>query len=123
EQVGEWFELSEESPYMLLVAEVAAARNIPAVTHVDRSGRIQTVGAATNPRVHALISEFHRITGCPVVVNTSFNVRGQPIVCTPEEAFACFMDTDIEILAVGNCLLRKDRQDRALATRRQFEPD
>jgi carbamoyltransferase len=84
---------------------------IPAVTHVDYSARIQTVHADTNPRYHALISAFNRRTGCPVVVNTSFNVRGEPIVCTPEDAFHCFMGTEIEVLVAGNCVLRKERQD------------
>lgn len=88
--------------------------SIPAVTHVDYSARIQTVHAETNPRYHALISRFKALTGCPVVVNTSFNVRGEPIVCTPEDAFRCFMGSEIESLAVGNCYLRKDAQDPAL---------
>jgi carbamoyltransferase len=87
---------------------------IPAVTHVDYSARIQTVHRDTNARFHRLISEFKQRTGCPVVVNTSFNVRGEPIVCTPEDAFRCFMGTEIEYLAVGNCLLRKELQDKAL---------
>jgi carbamoyltransferase len=87
--------------------------NIPAVTHVDYSARIQTVHAETNPRYHALISTFKRRTGCPVLVNTSFNVRGEPIVCTPEDAFHCFMGVEMETLAIGNCILRKEDQDRA----------
>lgn len=137
EHVAEWFEIDADSPYMLLVADVKAARcrtmtpaeqelfgidklnvlrsDIPAVTHVDYSARIQTVHLETNPRYHALISRFADLTGCPVLVNTSFNVRGEPIVCTPEDAFACFMGTEIEFLAVGNCLLRKEEQDPALA--------
>jgi carbamoyltransferase len=136
EKVGEWFELNEDSPYMLLVADVEAKHRrqmtaeeealfgieklniprstIPAVTHVDYSARIQTVHRETNPRYHALISEFDRLTGCPVVVNTSFNVRGEPIVCAPEDAFRCFMGTEIEYLAVGNCWLKKEEQDPAL---------
>ena len=86
---------------------------------------MQTVHRDTNPRYHALISRFKALTGCPVIVNTSFNVRGEPIVCTPEDAFRCFMGTEIEVLAVGNCFLRKEDQDPALATRyeRTFEPD
>jgi len=88
--------------------------DIPAVTHVDYSARIQTVHADTNPRYHALITKFKQLTGCPVVVNTSFNVRGEPIVCTPEDAWRCFMGTDIEVLVVGNCFLLKDDQDPAL---------
>jgi carbamoyltransferase len=87
---------------------------IPAVTHVDYSARIQTVHRQTNPRFHALIARFQAITGCPVLVNTSFNVRGEPIVCTPEQAFRCFMGTEIEMLAAGNCILRKHEQDPAL---------
>jgi len=87
---------------------------IPAVTHVDYSARVQTVHADTNPRYHALIARFHELTGCPVVVNTSFNVRGEPIVCTPTDAFHCFMGTEIEVLAVGDCLLRKEDQDPSL---------
>jgi carbamoyltransferase len=136
EHVADWFELECDSPYMLLVAGVAPDRrramtaeecklwgidqlnvvrsDIPAVTHVDYSARIQTVHADTNPRFHRLIESFRGLTGCPVLVNTSFNVRGEPIVCTPEDAFRCFMGTDIEVLAIGNCLLRKGDQDPAL---------
>jgi carbamoyltransferase len=136
EHVAEWFELDGDSPYMLLVADVVKNRrkamtseeqalfgidrlkvprsDIPAVTHVDYSARIQTVHADTNPRYHRLISRFNALTSCPVVVNTSFNVRGEPIVCTPEDAFRCFMGTEIELLAVGNCLLRKEDQNPAL---------
>lgn len=136
EDVADWFELDGDSPYMLLVADVVNNRRrnmteseqqlfgieklnvprseIPAVTHVDYSSRIQTVHANTNPRYHALISAFKGLTGCPVVVNTSFNVRGEPIVCTPEDAFRCFMGTEIEALAVGNCFLKKENQDPAL---------
>jgi carbamoyltransferase len=88
---------------------------IPAVTHVDYSARIQTVHAETNPRYHALIEAFKRRTGCPVLVNTSFNVRGEPIVCTPEDAFRCFMGTDMETLVAGNCVLSKAEQDASLA--------
>jgi len=136
EDVAGWFEIEEDSPYMLLVAGVKEGRRlamtqeaqalfgiaklnvprseIPAVTHVDYSARVQTVSADTNPRYHALISEFKRLTGCPVVVNTSFNVRGEPIVASPEDAFRCFMGTEIETLAIGDCYLRKERQDPAL---------
>jgi carbamoyltransferase len=88
--------------------------DIPAVTHVDYSARIQTVHADTNPRYHALLTRFKALTGCPVLVNTSFNVRGEPIVCTPEDAFRCFMGTEIEVLVVENCMLRKEDQDPAL---------
>ena len=136
EHVSDWFELDSDSPYMLLVADVVQARRramtqeegalfgieklnvarseIPAVTHVDYSARVQTVHKETNPRYHALISRFHQKTGCPVLVNTSFNVRGEPIVCTPEDAFRCFMGTDIEVLVAGNCFLRKHDQDPTL---------
>jgi len=136
EDVADWFELDGDSPYMLLVADVAQNRRIPmtaeqqalfgieklnvprseipAVTHVDYSARIQTVHAETNPRYHALIAKFKEKTGCPVIVNTSFNVRGEPIVGTPEDAFRCFMGTEIERLAVGNCLLLKEEQDSRL---------
>ena len=98
---------------------------IPAVTHVDYSARIQTVHRQTNPRFHALISAFRDITGCPVLVNTSFNVRGEPIVCTPEDAFRCFMGTEIERLVVGNCVLEKDQQDPSLKRdyKDVFDPD
>jgi carbamoyltransferase len=88
--------------------------DIPAVTHVDYSARVQTVHRETNPRFHALLCAFHAMTGCPVLVNTSFNVRGEPIVCTPEDAFRCFMGTEIETLVVGNSILRKDQQDASL---------
>ena len=136
EHVAEWFELDSDSPYMLLVADVVESRrklmtpeqqklfgieklnvprsDIPAVTHVDYSARIQTVHRETNPRYHALIERSNQRTGCPVIVNTSFNVRGEPIVGTPEDAFRCFMGTGIEVLAVGNCLLRKEDQDPKL---------
>ncbi|RJF99370.1 carbamoyltransferase [Noviherbaspirillum saxi] len=136
EDVDDWFAFNGDSPYMLMVAEVADKRrktlpdhtaqlfgidklkvprsDIPAVTHVDYSARIQTVYAETNPRYHALLSEFKRLTGCPVLVNTSFNVRGEPIVNTPEDAFRCFMGTGIEALAIGNCYLRKEMQDASL---------
>jgi carbamoyltransferase len=136
EDVANWFELADDSPYMLLVAPVVERRrramtdeqqqlfgidklnvprsDIPAVTHVDYSARVQTVHRETNPRYHALLSAFKARTGCPVIVNTSFNVRGEPIVCTPEDAFRCFMGTEIERLAVGNCFLRKEAQDPSL---------
>ena len=87
---------------------------IPAVTHVDYSARVQTVHAETNPRFHALLSTFKRKTGCPVLVNTSFNVRGEPIVRTPEDAFRCFMGTELDVLAIGNLYLQKSEQNAAL---------
>lgn len=136
EDVNEWFDLSSDSPYMLLVADVKKERrlqmtaaeqalfgidklnvprsDIPAVTHVDYSARVQTVHRETNPRYHALLSRFKARTGCPVLVNTSFNVRGEPIVCTPEDAFRCFMGSEIDVLVVENCYLRKEDQDPAL---------
>jgi len=136
EDVADWFELDGASPYMLLVAGVRKERrramtheeqslfgidklnvprsDIPAVTHVDYSARVQTVHQETNPRYHALLSRFKALTGCPVLVNTSFNVRGEPIVCTANDAFRCFMGTEIEYLVVGNCFLEKDQQDPAL---------
>jgi len=139
EHLSEWFDLDEDSPYMLLVADVrnehriamtheqqsrfgidklnVPRSSIPAVTHVDYSARIQTVHSDTNPRYHALLSRFLELTGCPVLVNTSFNVRGEPIVCTPEDSFRCFMGTDIEVLAVGNACLEKSRQAEHLKTR------
>ncbi len=147
EDVAEWFELDSDSPYMLLVADVVEGRrktmtpeqealfgieklnvprsDIPAVTHVDYSARVQTVHRETNPRYHALISLFKERTGCPVIVNTSFNVRGEPIVCTPEDAFRCFLGTDIEALAVGNCFLRKEDQKPEMIQQYQhtFTPD
>jgi carbamoyltransferase len=136
EDVSDWFELGVDSPYMLLVADVQPERrrkmtesemalfgidklnvvrsDIPAVTHVDYSARVQTVHRETNPRYHALLANFKARTGCPVLVNTSFNVRGEPIVCTPQHAFRCFMGTDIETLVIGNCLLLKEKQDPKL---------
>ena len=135
ERVGDCFELNQESPYMLLVAPVTQAlrlegpgqgagddflvrlkaprSTLPAVTHVDYSARIQTVAAKDNPRFHRLLSEFERKTNCPVLVNTSFNVRGEPPVCTPEEAFRCFMRTEMDYLVLGNFLLDKTQQDPA----------
>ncbi len=87
---------------------------VPAVTHVDYSARVQSVHRETNPKYHALISRFHAATGCPLIVNTSFNVRGEPIVATPEDAFRCFMGTELDALAIGNCFLQKTAQDPAL---------
>jgi len=144
EDAADWFDLDRPSPYMLLVADVIERRHrpvdatlaglaqlnvprseIPAVTHVDYSARVQTVHSDTNPRFHRLLSEFKRLTGCPVLVNTSFNVRGEPIVCSPEDAFRCLMGTDIEMLAIGNCILYKHQQNPALLLnyRDAFDPD
>ena len=121
--VAEWFALDRDSPYMLFVAPVRSAGRsgrpeIPAVTHVDGSARIQTVHRETNPRFHALLAAFKARTGCPVLVNTSFNVDGEPIVCTPADAWRCFLGTDIDRLAVGNCFLRKEDQPRPCPTGR-----
>ncbi len=107
--------MTDEEKALFGIDKLNVARSdIPAVTHVDYSARIQTVHADTNPRFHALIERFKAKTGCPVLVNTSFNVRGEPIVCTPEDAFRCFMGSEIEVLVVGNCVLRKQDQDPAL---------
>lgn len=136
EDVASWFEHDADSPYMLLVADVKEERRrkmsdaeaalfgidklnvvrseIPAVTHVDYSARLQSVHRETNPQFHALLSAFKAKTGCPVLVNTSFNIRGEPIVCTPEDAFRCFMGTELDLLAVGNCILLKEEQSADL---------
>jgi carbamoyltransferase len=136
EDASEWFDLDYDSPYMLLVSNVKQSKcyemndeeealwgieklnvkrsEIPAVTHVDYSARIQTVHKQTNPKYYNLLSKFKEKTGCPVMVNTSFNVRGEPIVCTPEDAFKCFMGTEIEMLVVGNCVLHKQNQNHSL---------
>jgi carbamoyltransferase len=130
--VAEWFDFDGDSPYMLLVADVLPSRRlpmrddakalwgierlnvprstIPAVTHVDYSARIQTVRRETSPLYYDIIEAFHRKTGCPVIVNTSFNVRGEPIVCTPEDAYRCFMRTQMDVLVLENCVLLKEEQ-------------
>jgi carbamoyltransferase len=136
EDVADWFDLDSDSPYMLMVGNVRKERrrtmtpdeqalfgidklnvvrsDIPAVTHVDYSARIQTVHANTNPLFHRLLSRFKESTGCPILINTSFNVRGEPIVCTPEDAFRCFMGNELDLLVIGNCLLQKTLQDPSL---------
>ena len=136
EDVSEWFDHASDSPYMLIVADVSENKRrhvtpdeqalfgidklnvsrseIPAVTHVDYSARIQTVHSDTNPLFHKLLCRFKALTGCPILVNTSFNVRGEPIVCTPEDAFRCFMGNELDMLVVGNCVLQKSDQDTAL---------
>jgi carbamoyltransferase len=136
EDVSDWFEIETDSPYMLIVADVVKHRrrsmtaeeqvlfgidklnvprsDIPAVTHIDYSARVQTVHRETNPRFHTLLTAFKAKTGCPVLVNTSFNVRGEPIVCTPEDAFRCLMGTELDALAVGNLYLVKNDQDPSL---------
>jgi carbamoyltransferase len=132
EHLADYFDLDVDSPYMLLVAPVRAERRIamtdeqqrlfgieklnvprsdvPAITHIDYSARIQTVHAETNPLYHALLRRFHALTGCAVLVNTSFNVRGEPIVCTPRDAYLCFMRTEMDTLVLGSCVLEKSRQ-------------
>ena len=136
EDVSDWFEADYISPYMLLVDDVKKDKridmtddeealfgieklnikrsSIPAVTHVDYSARIQTVHKETNPKFHSLITKFKEKTNCAVLVNTSFNVRGEPIVCTPKDAFQCFMGTKLDFLVIGNCVLKKDMQDKSL---------
>ncbi|MBI2093454.1 MAG: hypothetical protein HYT88_01850, partial [Candidatus Omnitrophica bacterium] len=132
EHAADWFEMEGQSPYMLLVAPVASSRRlvendatqalqgtdrlkiprsvIPAVTHVDFSARIQTVHRETNPFFYEILQAFYTLTGCPVLVNTSFNVRGEPIVCTPEDAYRCFMRTQMDALVLESFLLEKSEQ-------------
>ncbi len=132
ENLKDWFEIDQDSPYMLLVAKVRNEKKIkmndedkklvgidklniirseiPSVTHVDYSSRIQTVHRETNPMYYDLISKFNNLTGCPMVINTSFNIRGEPIVCTPEDALKCFMGTDLDILVIENFYLKKNEQ-------------
>lgn len=136
EDVAQWFDLDGDSPYMLMVADVhkdkqkvmtpeqdalfgieklnVVRSDIPAVTHVDYSARIQTIHEDTNPRFYGVVKAFKERTGCPVAINTSFNVRGEPIVNTPEDAFRCFMGTELDNLVVGNCFLKKEDQDEKL---------
>jgi carbamoyltransferase len=137
EDVSQWFEMDDDSPYMLLVADMVKDKRrqmtaeeqalfgidklnvprseIPAITHVDYSARVQTVHKETNPRYYTLIKRFKELTGCPVIVNTSFNVRGEPIICTPEDAFRCFMGTELDLLVVGDAVLRKNQQSQSLS--------
>ena len=132
EHIGEWFDIDRPSPYMLLVADVATSKlkqtdsksesmfgldklnqirsDIPAITHVDNSARIQSVNKSQNPRFYNLLSAFNDLTDCPVLINTSFNVRGEPIVCSPEEAYQCFMRTDMDYLVLGSFILAKTDQ-------------
>ena len=150
EDVADWFDLDGDSPYMQIVADVVQRRRrpadpgdhklfgidrlniprseIPAVTHVDYSARVQTVDKVRNPRTHALLKAFHELTGCPVLVNTSFNVRGEPIVCTPEDAVRCFLATEMDALVLEDCVLHKQAIQPATAAAReqyvaQFELD
>ena len=137
EKLTDWFDLKSPSPYMLIVAKlnnnkrVKSKKNqkqlfgielmnskrsvVPAITHVDNSARIQTVDKKVHPKYHSLIKRFEQKTNCPILVNTSFNVRGEPIVCTPSDAMRCFMGTDLDCLVIGNFFLRKEDQDRGLS--------
>ena len=110
EKASEWFDIDRESPYMLLVSQVKEGRHIPAVTHVDGSARLQTITRESHPEFYDVIAEFDRRTGCPVIINTSFNVRGEPIVCSPEDAYLCFMRTNMDVLVLGNQILLKEEQ-------------
>ena len=148
ENISEYFEIDRESPYMLLVANVQKNKqvemsseqksyfgleklnvvrsDIPAVTHVDYSARIQSVNNQTNPRYHGMLTKFKEKYGCPVIVNTSFNVRGEPIVCTPKDAYLCFMRTEMDYLVMGNYLLEKTKQKPLVGDsdwRSEFELD
>ena len=144
EDVADWFELDSDSPYMLLVADVRKDKRramteaeqalfgidklnisrseIPAVTHIDYSARIQTVSGATNPLFHRLLTRFKALTGCPVLVNTSFNVRGEPIVCTPQDAYRCFLGTDMDALVLEDVVLHKKdvKQEMDGVTREKY---
>jgi len=137
ETLSEWFDLENKSPYMGIVSEIKSTHrkdlsgmdknsfgldklylqrsSLPAITHVDYSARIQTVHKATNPKYHALISKFNELTNCPVLINTSFNIRGEPIVNSPKDAFRCFMGTDMDVLVIGNCVLKKEDQHSSLS--------
>ena len=136
ENVNEWFEFTDDSPYMMKVAKVKNEKRnkirlsdknlfgidklnvvrskVPAITHVDYSARIQTVHLETNPKYYKLIKKFKKLSDCPILINTSFNVRGEPIVCTPKDAFKCFMGTDLDVLVIENYILYKDEQDKDL---------
>jgi carbamoyltransferase len=147
EELANWFNINSNSPYMLMVSKVKKEKcipmtdedeklfgieklnikrsEVPAITHVDYSARIQTVHENTNPKYYKLIKKFKEITGCPILVNTSFNVRGEPIVNTPEDAFNCFMGTEIDKLIIGNCYLDKKDQNKSLKKdySKEFELD
>jgi carbamoyltransferase len=147
EDLSDYFEMNCDSPYMLLVAPVKKERriehesaqslfgldklklkrsDIPAITHVDYSARVQTIDKRDNPLYHAIISEFKKLTGCPVIINTSFNVRGEPIVCTPQDAYRCFMRTRMDYLAVGSFILDKNEQpawDEPDDWKKEYSPD
>jgi carbamoyltransferase len=147
EHLNEWFEIDSDSPYMLLVTNILNKRRrlmtkrekelfgkeklnvvrsqVPAITHIDYSARVQTVHRETNPRYYALIKSFYELTGCPIIVNTSFNIRGEPIVCNPEDAFKCFMGTELDILVVENCIMYKENQSESMIEdyKRKYELD
>jgi len=147
EELSNWFDINTDSPYMLLVANIKQNQKIdmtqeqkelfgidklnikrskiPSVTHVDYSARIQTVDQKTNKKYYDLITKFKEKTGCPVIINTSFNVRGEPIVNTPTDAFNCFMGTELDFLVIGNCILDKNDQDKSLKRdyTKEFELD
>ena len=147
EELNNWFELDKTSPYMLLVSQLKKNKlknispkdqnlkgikklnikrsEIPAITHVDNSARIQTVNGNTNPKFYSLLKSFNELTGCPILVNTSFNIRGEPIVNTPEDAFKCFMGTNLDYLVIGNCIVEKKEEDKKNINdyRSQFELD
>jgi carbamoyltransferase len=147
EDASDWFELETDSPYMLFTAAVRNDRrrivsyddqiatgfeklsivrsDLPAITHVDYSARLQTVNENINPAFRRLLERFKQKTGCPVLINTSFNVRGEPIVCTPDDAFRCFMGNGLDLLVIGNCILRKQEQDPTLKHDASvaFDPD
>jgi carbamoyltransferase len=145
EKVSEYFDFTGQSPYMLMVAPIKEDKrqknhehktgfdklyqkrsDLPAITHVDYSARIQTVSSTTNPRYHALISEFFKRTGIPVLINTSFNVRGEPIVCSPDQAYTCFIRTNMDVLVIGNYLFLKSEQPKTqedLSWQSEFELD
>ena len=147
EDLNDWFELDCDSPYMLLVADVKKSiqiqetennqklfgierlnlkrSSIPAVTHIDYSARIQTVHKETNPKYYNLLQNFKKLTNCPVLVNTSFNIRGEPIVCSVEDAFKCFMGTELDVLVCENFVLYKHDQDKSLLNdyKNHIQPD
>ena len=147
EELNNWFDINSYSPYMLMVSKVKKNKcipmtnsdeklfgieklnvkrsEVPAITHVDYSARIQTVHEHTNKKYYKLLSKFKELTSCPILVNTSFNVRGEPIVNTPEDAFRCFMGTDLDNLAIGNCYLIKSEQEKLLKDdyKKKFELD
>ncbi|HEX9615572.1 MAG TPA: carbamoyltransferase C-terminal domain-containing protein, partial [Bacteroidota bacterium] len=127
ERTSEYYQWDRESPYMLFVATIRDdKREVPAVTHVDGSARLQTVSRNQHPMFYDLIKEFEKQTGCPILINTSFNVRGEPIVCTPEDAWKCFLRTEMDHLVMGSCLVSKSELtgvDKKEILAEAFEPD